>query len=246
MPMPSVSKGVHCVNRQMPLQERGLHVHDALPDDELRKRIQTYPPLRWHALEVECATWASRHPAMTDDKDRQIFSFIVFMAATDKANKGGCYARNKIIAKKAGVSLRTVQRQLRRLKKLGAIEIKAQYGKKGQQTANLIKVPIDYSFGADDTLPHDTPMTKQAYPHDTPKTNDMGYTRTRQINYDSNTINYDVNERNVKRSTDCKTNADKGFIKPDARPGESWDAYKLRVKRARIQYRRNQSKNYPS
>ena len=105
-------------------------------------RIIAYPLRSLHPVEIR--KWAFTHPLLTANSDRQILSKVTYLQSLDKRNLGGCYASNRNLAKRCGLSKRTVQRSIDRMLKLCIITIKEQWTGgapgKGRQSANLIKV----------------------------------------------------------------------------------------------------------
>ena len=134
--------------RQLPLRAAGLNVHDAhdQPDQKpyeqhysdqravLIKKIEEYPDLKieppyddkkW--VGHQCAVWAYRHPITRDHVESELLSTIAFEAALNRIagihDHFKCNLDQKNIANKLGVSVKSVQRTIKRIKDFDVITI---------------------------------------------------------------------------------------------------------------------------
>ena len=102
----------------------------------------THPLKSLHKSAI--AKWAYSHPLLTAHSERQLLSKITYLQSLDKRNLGGCYASNQNLARRCGLSQRTVQRATKRMQRQGIITVKEQWTGglpgRGRQSANLIQV----------------------------------------------------------------------------------------------------------
>lgn len=145
-------------SRQLTITGRGLSVHDAHDHQHnnlrcgqraaLRKAVKDYPPLKItppfdiSSIASQCALWANRHPACRDKLDRNLMSSLAFYAAKNRyikklSNFYVCNPDQQSISKKLNVSVRSVQRRIKRFVVFAVIEVQHQYDDFSGRTMNF-------------------------------------------------------------------------------------------------------------
>ena len=164
--------------KRFPQRETGHHVHGAEPaevssrEDEIKRKVTTYPKLNLYFTPQEINTWANKHPAATCKTDRKLLDRLAFLLTRKKDNPF-CKTSHNELAGKIGVVRETVSRRLTKLKERGAIDWEQQTNDYG---ANI---KCDYSIALDKSKPRKkagvtSPVT---LPCDTPVTGIMTYAR---------------------------------------------------------------------
>ena len=161
------SRDMSTQNQQLPLRGPGLNVHDAHDqvdqqqhESDLRsdlraalvKKIESYPSLKvdppyddekW--VGAQCARWANRHPVTRDYSESEQLSSYAYNVANNKYLHGYdsfiCKIDQAYLAKKLGVSVRTVQRINRRFVEFDVITIKRRCCPETKKTMNFYVLP---------------------------------------------------------------------------------------------------------
>ena len=155
------------VENQLPLRARGLHVHDShdQPDQQqheqqhnsdqrvaLIKKIENYhylkiePPFTDEWVGSQCATWANRHPVTRDFAEREQLSSLAYEGARNRYiyeiyDIYKCNPEQEYLAKKLGVSVRTVQRINKRFDEFDVIKIERRLDEESKKSMNFYILP---------------------------------------------------------------------------------------------------------
>ena len=157
--------------KQFPQRETGHHVHGAEPvevssrEDEIKRKVTTYPKLNLYMTPQGINAWANKHPAATCKTDRKLLDRLAFLLTRNKDNPF-CKTSHNELAGLIGVTRETVSRRLKKLHERGAIKWERQTDDYGANIKCDFSIPLDKSkprkktgVTSPVTLPCDTPVT---------------------------------------------------------------------------------------